>query len=130
MYNNEILDHNNYPNNYGNLDNATICSEISNASCGDLVHIYLLVEKNTIVDAKFTGVGCAISKAATDVVLDLLRGKTIEQAKQILNNYRAMILGEEYNDTLLSEAKILKDISKMPARTKCALLPYQIIEKF
>ena len=130
MYNDVIIDHNNHPFNDGELVNPDIESVLENASCGDSLKIQLTIKNGTIVVGKFTGTGCAISRAATDIILDEIVGKSKKETKAILKNYRAMILGEKYSKEQIGNLVALQDIAKMPARTKCALLPYHIIDKF
>jgi len=130
MYNDAIIDHNNHPFNDGELANPDIESILENASCGDTLKIQLAIKNETIVAGKFTSTGCAISRAAADIILDEIVGKSKKEAKALLKNYRAMILGEKYSKEQVGNLVALQDIAKMPARTKCALLPYQIIDKF
>ena len=130
MYSDIIIDHNNHPFNDGELANPDIESILENASCGDILRIQLAIKNGTIVAGKFTGTGCAISRAAADIILDEIVGKSKKEAKALLKNYRAMILGKKYSKEQIGNLVALQDIAKMPARTKCALLPYQIIDKF
>lgn len=129
MYNATILDHNNYPYNFGELNETTVRQTVTNASCGDSYEIQLKIVEGLINDVAFTGSGCAISRAATDILLDLLRGQTVSAAQEIIAEYRKMIRGEAFDAAKIGEAVALQDIAKMPARTNCALLPCQISER-
>ena len=79
----------------------------------------------------FTGHGCAISQASTSIMIDTLKGKTISEAKNIIEVYLKMIRREEITrdeEKLLKDALAFKNISNMPARVKCALLAWYTIQ--
>lgn len=127
MYNAEILDHNTHPYNKGVDFEATHEKQPHNASCGDKLTIKLRVENNIIKDVGFDGVGCAISQASADMMLDLLRDKTLDEAHILKEKFLRMIqTGETAPE--LDEVNALADISKMPARVKCAELAWQILD--
>ena len=130
-YNEVLLDHNLHPLHRCTLDCATCSCAGINPSCGDQLTLHLVLEDNTITDGSFTGVGCAVSQASTDIMLDLIIGKTISQAKHIHNLFAKMI-GEEISQEELEElqeAVALRNISKMPARVKCAMLGWNTLGK-
>ena len=86
---------------------------------------------NIIEDMAFSGHGCAISQASTSIMIDTLKGKTIEEAKEIIKTFIAMIKRETKNEEelkKLEDAIAFKNISNMPARTKCALLAWHTLE--
>ena len=79
----------------------------------------------------FTGHGCAISQASTSIMIDTLKGKTVEKAKEIIKTFIDMIKRETQNEEdlkKLEDAIAFKNISNMPARVKCALLAWHTIE--
>jgi len=79
----------------------------------------------------FTGHGCAISQASTSIMIDTLKGKTIEEAKEIVKTFIEMIKRETKNEEdleKLEDAIAFRNISNMPARVKCALLAWHTIE--
>lgn len=127
MYNEVLLDHNAHPYNKDAHIKATHKKHLHNASCGDNITVELQVEKGKIVDAAFSGVGCAISQASADLMIDLLRGKTVAEAQTLKEKFLHMIkTGETAPE--LDEVNALADISKMPARVKCAELAWQILD--
>ena len=78
-----------------------------------------------------TGHGCAISQASTSIMIDTLRGKTIEEAKEIIKTFIGMIKRETKNEEelkKLEDAIAFKNVANMPARVKCALLAWHTIE--
>lgn len=126
MYNAEILDHNVHPYNKGVVFEATHEKQLHNASCGDKLTIKLRIEDNVITEVGFDGVGCAISQASADMMLDLLRDKTLDEARVLKEKFLQMIQTGKTTPEL-DEVNALADISKMPARVKCAELAWQIL---
>lgn len=102
-----------------------------NPSCGDELTIYAKINDGKIVDASFTGEGCAISKASTSLMIDIIKGKTVDEAKEIISIFLNMIRGEELTkDELkkLKDARVFEGIKKLPARVKCATLSWHTLE--
>lgn len=131
LYTEVIGEHSRSPENKGELAAATVRERGHNPSCGDEITLELLIEGDIIKDAAFTGVGCAISQASTDIMIDLMRGKTVEEAKRLAELFTSMIKREVTDDAALEEldeAIALKNISNMPARVKCAVLAWHTLE--
>ncbi len=118
-----ILDNYNNPVNKGlTKDKEYITIEKSNPSCIDHFTIELKLNNNVVEDIRFDGEACAISTSALSISISKLIGKTKEEALDIIDNYNKMIMGEKFNSSLLEELNIYKDISKQPARVKCATI--------
>ena len=85
LYQQLILDHNRSPRNYGKLVNPTHFSEGYNALCGDrfLVYLNLDPQKKVIDDIKFSGEGCAISKASASIMSEIFLKKSVSEAKEL-----------------------------------------------
>ena len=118
LYTEVIGEHSRSPENKGELAAATVRERGHNPSCGDEITLELQIEGDIIKDAAFTGVGCAISQASTDIMIDLMRGKTVEEAKRLAELFTSMIKREVTDDAALEEldeAIALKNISNMPA---------------
>lgn len=101
----------------------------NNESCIDNLDIYFKIEQNIIKDVYFNGEACAISTSATSIMLKKLVGKTIEQAKILLENYKNMINEQPYDSNLLGELNVYDEIYLQPNRKNCALLPGKAIER-
>ena len=124
-------EHSREPFNKYHLDHPTDCLKGHNPSCGDEITLELDVEDGVVKDASFTGVGCAISQASTDIMIDLIRGKTVEEARHLAHLFIGMIKREITDDKELEEleeALALKNISHMPARVKCAVLAWHTLD--
>lgn len=112
-----------------------ISKEGVNPSCGDELKIYVKMDdRNSIIDEiSFTGRGCAISEAAANIMAEILKGKTKEEAKKIITTFFDMIKLNETDDEklmeILGDAYAFKNISYMPSRVKCAFLSWKTLEK-
>ena len=113
------------------LDNANYCEIGHNPNCGDEITLELKISNNVIEDMAFSGHGCAISQASTSIMIDTLKGKTVEEAKEIIKTFIEMIKRETKNEDdlkKLEDAIAFKNVSNMPARVKCALLAWHTLE--
>ena len=130
LYQDIIIEHNQNPQNYGDIPDSTHSAEGFNPFCGDTIKIYLLVQGNTITDIKFSGSGCAISQASTSMMTEHLKNMTLEQAKEVFQKFHAMVT----NDTgvieeipILGDLQSLAGVSAYPARIKCAILGWHAL---
>ncbi len=131
FYNEILIDHNLHPGHKHDLPDADLVLEGVNPSCGDDIWLKLKVEDGMIADGAFVGDGCAVSQASADMMLDLIIGKSKEEALKLADIFFRMIKGEVSDDELdeLEEASILKDVAHMPARVKCAVLGWHTMEE-
>ena len=131
FYNEILTDHNLHPGHKHDLPDADLVLEGVNPSCGDDIFLKLKIKDGKITDGAFEGDGCAISQASTDMMLDLIIGKSTEEALNLAEIFLRMIKGQitsEEKDQL-EEAGILEDISHMPSRVKCAVLGWHTMEE-
>jgi nitrogen fixation NifU-like protein len=84
-YSKKVLKHFRNPHNLGNIKNADGLGEVGNLACGDVMKLYLKIEKDIIIDVKFETYGCAAAIATSSVITDLVKGKTIEEALKMTN---------------------------------------------
>lgn len=131
MYNEIIMEHSMNSYNKKKLDKADFEEMGHNPNCGDEISIEVKMNGDVIEDMAFSGHGCAISQASTSVMIDTLKGKTVEEAKDIIKTFIGMIKREIKDDKeleKLDEAIAFKNVSNMPARVKCALLAWHTME--
>lgn len=131
VYNELIMEHSMNSYNKKKLEKADFCEIGHNPNCGDEITLELKLNNNIIEDMAFTGHGCAISQASTSIMIDTLKGKTIEEAKEIIKIFIEMIKRETKNEEdlkKLEDAIAFRNVSNMPARVKCALLAWHTIE--
>jgi|TARA_Y100000031_G_C8184525_1_gene368255 nitrogen fixation NifU-like protein len=106
MYKENIIDHYKHPHNKGTIEDADVKFTENNPLCGDVITITLKLNDNKVEDIKFSGQGCAISQAATSMLTDEMKGKTLEEIKNLNREKVVEMLGIEIG----------------PVRTKCAVL--------
>ncbi|MBO4578564.1 MAG: SUF system NifU family Fe-S cluster assembly protein [Clostridiales bacterium] len=131
FYNEILTEHNIRPFHKKKLENPDFTLEGVNPSCGDDIILALKVDNGVITDGAFEGDGCAISQASCDMMLDLIIGRSKEEALELADIFLRMIkskITDEEKDRL-EEAGILEDISHMPARVKCAVLGWHTMEE-
>ena len=117
------------------MENPTYVERGHNPNCGDDLTLELKVENNVIVDAAFIGSGCAISTASMAMLIDLIKGKTLEEAKEKVDIFFKMMNIDENKEKLtkeemkkLGDAVLLEYVAKMPARVKCATLSWHSLK--
>lgn len=130
FYNEVLLDHNLHPQHLHELSCATCSHAGLNPSCGDEITLHLQIKDGKVINGSYTGVGCAISQASADIMLDLIIGRSKDEALHLTDLFKKMIAGEITDDELdeLEEAGAMQNISKMPARVKCAVLAWKTLE--
>ncbi len=132
VYNELIMEHSMNSYNKKKLEKADYEQIGHNPNCGDEITLEIKLNGNIIEDMAFSGHGCAISQASTSIMIDTLKGKTLEEAKEIVQTFIGMIKREiEDEETLkkLEDSIAFKNVSNMPARVKCALLAWHTIEE-
>ena len=117
-----IMDHYSNPNNKRTPDESYEKVYMHSDNCIDDLNIFLKVENGNVIDACFDGVACTISTASTDIMCDLLKEKTINEAKYIINQYLNMIHEEPFDEDALEEAIVFINTSKQAARIRCATI--------
>ena len=132
VYNELIMEHSMNSYNKKKLENADFYEIGHNPNCGDEITLQLKIDGDKIQDMAFSGHGCAISQASTSIMIDTLKGKTIEEAKEIIKTFIEMIKRETKSEEeleKLEDAIAFRNVANMPARVKCALLAWHTIEK-
>ena len=126
LYREIIMDHYKNPRNIGLLeDDHYQSNRIKNPSCGDDVTIQVLVENNIVKDVKQKATGCSISVASASVLTEIVIGKTVEEAKIIVDTCLKMITNQEFDESIdLEEAAVFSGVKQFPARIKCASIAW------
>ncbi|MEL6182929.1 MAG: Fe-S cluster assembly sulfur transfer protein SufU, partial [Myxococcota bacterium] len=131
LYQEVILDHNRKPRNFGPLDGANRHADGHNPLCGDTYTIHLIIEDDRVKRAAFEGEGCAISKAAASMMTAKIKGKPVQEAEVMIDQFRRLIKGEldpERDDHVLGHLAVFQGVSALPVRIKCALLPWHALQ--
>ena len=131
MYREIVNEHNLHPTHKHDTDSPSVVLRGVNPSCGDDINLQLKIENGIITDGSYNGSGGAISQASADMMLDLIIGKTEEEAKKTADIFLRMIKGEASEEEIesLDEAAALQNVSLMPARVKCAQLGWRTLNE-
>ena len=131
FYNEILTEHNIRPEHKHDLPDANIVLEGVNPSCGDDIWLKLKVENGVVEDGAFVGDGCAISQASADIMLDMIVGRTKDEALHCADLFLKMIQGSATPEEIdeLEEAGALQDVAHMPARVKCAVLGWHTLQE-
>ena len=131
FYNEILTEHNIHPEFKHDIPDADIVLAGVNPSCGDNIVLKLKTDGDVITDGGFVGDGCAISQASASLMIDLVKGRTVEDAHRLISLYFQMIKGkitpEELDD--LEDVAALQGIAHVPARVKCAVLAWHTLEE-
>ena len=131
IYTELIAEHNASTRNRRRLENPDAVMEGINPSCGDELEIAVRIKDGVIEDAAYTGSGCAISQASASMMTDLMRGKTLAEAHELVETFLGMIrreITDEERLYVLGEAAALAGIAELPARVKCAVLAWHTLQ--
>ena len=131
VYNDLIMEHSMNSYNKKQLENPDYEEKGHNPNCGDEITLELKLDGNKIKDLAFLGHGCAISQSSTSIMIDTLKGKTIDETKEIIKTFIEMIKRETTDEKeleKLEDAIAFRNIANMPARVKCALLAWHTME--
>ena len=131
LYQEIILEHGKNPRNLGKTENFNKDAKGNNPLCGDNVHVYLkLNDQRKVEDISFEGSGCAISMASASIMTDLIKGKSDNEAKEIIEDFLGMIKeNPELKNNILKEddktkLMCLSGVKQYPMRVKCATLAW------
>ncbi len=125
-----LLEHYQNPKNRGLIeDDSYIKINMNNESCIDEVNLMVKVDDGIITDVRFDGDACAMCISSSSIMVETLVGKTVDEAKNILNNFFNMIDEKEYDADVLEAATVYDDTYKQPNRKKCVLLSWWGMEK-
>lgn len=130
LYQEVILDHNNSPRNFREMDSATQIAEGYNPLCGDRVVVYLQLDNDVIGDISFQGSGCAISKASASIMTVSLKGQTSTQAEDLFQRFHSMVTGAAnrgIDPQALGKLAVFSGVREFPARVKCANLAWHAL---
>ncbi len=130
LYRSVIMDHYKTPRNKGVIEKSSVTVDMNNPTCGDVIHLTMIVEDDIVQDAKFEGEGCSISMASASMMTQMIKGKSVEDALKLAQTISEIMLGNEYDKSIdLGDVEALSGVAKFPARIKCATLAWKAMEK-
>ena len=125
-----IMDHYENPRNHGIKDDpAYIKTNMNSETCIDNIDVEAKFNGDVSDDVRFDGEACAISTASTSIMTELVKGKTTEEARDLMKNYMNMIFEKDYDEDKLEEAIAFKNTHKQANRIKCATIGWNALEK-
>jgi nitrogen fixation protein NifU and related proteins len=134
LYQDIILDHGRHPRNFRAIENPTHIANGHNPLCGDRVTVYLTLDGDSITDVSFQGRGCAISTAAASLMTEILKDKTVSDARSLFAQFHARVTGGKSTDLPepladeMDRLEPLTGVKAFPARVKCATLSWHALE--
>ena len=130
LYQEVILDHNKRPRNFRTMDPPSQKAEGFNPLCGDKLTVYLRLNGDVIEDVSFEGSGCAISKASASLMTDVLKGRTLEQADDLFQEFHRMVtapVDTPIDIARLDKLAVFAGVREYPVRVKCASLAWHTL---
>jgi len=133
LYQQLIIDHSRNPRNFRESNHANHIKEGYNPLCGDKITLYVDEEHGLIKDICFRGVGCAISTASASLMTEALKGKTVEEALQIFQDFQRLVTESDYDKleeikSRLGKLAALAGVVEFPMRVKCATLAWHTLK--
>ncbi len=128
LYQETILDHSKRPRNCHTMDDANREAEGYNPLCGDKLKLFLKMEDDIVKDVSFTGSGCAISTASASLMTESLKGKTRDQALQLLDKFHELLTTDSAVSQDLGKLVVFCGVRDYPVRVKCATLAWHTLK--
>lgn len=131
LYQQVILDHNKNPRNFRTLPEPALVCEGHNPLCGDHITIFVEVDSEGVIsDLSFQGNGCAISKASASMMTAYLKGRPMEEARVIFQEFHDMVRGQlnpEAQEHHLGKLVLFQGVKEYSSRIKCASLAWHAL---
>jgi nitrogen fixation NifU-like protein len=129
LYQEVILDHHKRPRNFGPLQEANRHAEGRNPLCGDHLSVQVDVEGGIIKNVAFEGAGCAISRASASLMTDAVKGKPVEEAERMFEEFHQMVTSgvEVAVEESLGKLAVFCGVREFPSRVKCASLAWHTL---
>ncbi|GAB2891251.1 SUF system NifU family Fe-S cluster assembly protein [Paraburkholderia jirisanensis] len=133
LYQQVIFDHYRRPHNRHDVAHASHAAHGHNPLCGDRIQLALRVENGVVTEVGFEGEGCAIATASASMMTDLIKGKTPDEAQQLIDRFQRMVTsGDEpapADTEGLGKTAVLAGVREFPARVKCATLAWHTLSE-
>ena len=125
LYQEIILDHYRRPRNKGTIEAPDEHVQMRrNPLCADELALDVSFDGDRFTDVRFTGSGCSISQASASMMTQAVKGKSLEEAATLFQQFHKLIHGEPVDEKSLGELRALAGVSKFPVRMRCALLAW------
>lgn len=128
LYGELVVEHKRAPRNFGTLESPTHQARGHNPQCGDDLEVQLKVEDGRLRDIRYHGQGCAICIASASMMSEAVKGRTIAEAEQLRQRFRAVLIGQrEPEPAEMGKLVSLAGVRQYPSRIKCALLGWHAL---
>jgi nitrogen fixation NifU-like protein len=127
LYLEMVTDHAKNPRHRGKADPCHCIGTGHNPLCGDKIVLTVSLNGETIDDVKFDGEGCAISTASCDLMAEVLRGKTIQEAKKLFQGFHELVAGDGTPESVPKKLAVFSGVREFPMRVKCATLAWHTL---
>jgi len=128
LYQEIIVDHGREPRNFGKLMNANHCQAGHNPLCGDKLMLYVLERDGIVEEARFEGVGCAISVASASLMIEAIKGKSIVEVEQLFDLFHHLVTEGRESDVNIGKLAVFGGVVEFPVRVKCATLAWHTLK--
>ena len=128
LYRDVILEHFKHSAHAGELSDAQIHATGSNPLCGDEIQFDVKMNRDRIERVRFHGKGCAISQATSSMLAQELEGKSVAEARQLIEALKGLMQGQEPKRDV-GDLEALAGVRKFPVRVKCAALSWSVVEQ-
>ena len=130
LYQEVILEHNRKPRNWGKLASPSHRAEGLNPLCGDHIWLTVQISDGKVDEIAFEGEGCAICKASASMMTTNVKGRTVDEAERLVQEFRDMATGKldfEHKPHHLGRLTVFSGVRDLPTRVKCAILPWHTL---
>jgi nitrogen fixation NifU-like protein len=130
LYQEVILDHGKNPRNFGEPEGADHRADGHNPLCGDRITIYVKAPQGIVEEVGFDGAGCAISTASASMMTQALKGKSLEQCREVFAAFHDLLTGKRDVDEvaeMLGKLQVFAGVREFPIRVKCATLAWHTL---
>lgn len=128
LYQQIILSRSKNPRHFGKTNPVHRFQKLENTYCQDTIEITLTLHEQTIEDFKFHGSGCALCLASADLMVETIKGKTIDETKKIVEHFNQVMLSKTELDSSLSHLKAIEGAKRYPIKIKCVTLPWHTLK--
>lgn len=131
LYREVILQHYQHPRNKGRMEDAAATIRLTNPSCGDRIELFLKTSPDGRVEGiTYEGQGCSISQASASMMTQAVRGKSLQEALELVERFKRMVRGElPASEADLGDLEALQGVAKFPVRVKCATLSWEALRR-
>jgi nitrogen fixation NifU-like protein len=127
LYQEVVIDHSRKPRNFRRLPDANRTAQGHNPLCGDRITVDLKVQQDQLEDLGFQGVGCAICTASASLMTESVKGKSVDEAERLFENFHDLITTDKPAGDSLGKLAVFSGVREYPVRAKCATLAWHTL---